>query len=247
MMVSRFVSANMLAILVGALAFAFISSQGATAADDPQASAPARLEFNRDIRPILSENCFQCHGPDAKQRKADLRLDAKEGAFAVREGYKILEPKNVDESELYQRLISEDPEEKMPPTKSGKSLNPEQIERIKRWIEQGAEWEGHWSSIPPKSSPAPAIDAATRHVRPDFLRNPIDNFILESMQARNLEPSPEAERSTLIRRLSLDLLGLPPTPEQAAAFAADSAPDAYERQVDKLLASAIPAEVAGHE
>ncbi len=191
---------------------------------------PAVVDFNRDIRPILSESCYQCHGPDRNQRKADLRLDQRAGLFRSADGTRIVVPGKPDESELWLRVTAEEEDLRMPPPKAGKRLTPDQVERIRQWIQQGAVWKGHWAYLPPSR---PALPGGPPH-RP---ANPIDRFIRARLQAEGLEPSPEADRPTLIRRLSLDLVGLPPPPEEVDRFVADTHPDAYEHLVDRLLAS----------
>ncbi len=195
---------------------------------DLAAAGPADVDFNRDIRPILSESCYQCHGPDHNKLKAGLRLDTREGLFRSKDGSTVVVPGKPADSELMVRITTEDAETRMPPPKVGKSLTPVQGDRIKRWIEQGAVWKGHWSYIPPSRpevSGSPVAD------------NPIDRLLRARIQAEGLEPSPEADRPTLIRRLSLDLIGLPPTPEEVDAFVNDGRLDAYEQVVDRLLAS----------
>src|SRR5262249_55918707 len=191
---------------------------------------PAAVDFNRDIRPILSESCYQCHGPDRNKRKADLRLDLRSGLFRSVEGTTIVVPGKPDESELLLRVSAEDEDLRMPPPNAGKRLTPDQIERIKRWIEQGAGWKGHWAYLAPSRPPVPRC-AKSPH--PD---NPIDRFIRARLASEGLEPSPEADRKTLIRRLSFDLVGLPPAPEEVEAFVQDTHPDTYEHLVDRLLA-----------
>ena len=197
---------------------------GAAAAED-------ELRFNRDIRPILSDNCFQCHGPDSAQRKADLRLDVEASAKRDVEGLRPIAPGSSHASELVKRLTSDDANERMPPPASGKQLTAQQIERLARWIDQGAKWERHWAFIPPTRPQPPAVKLSS------WVRNPIDAFVLARLEAEGLAPSPEADRTTLIRRVTLDLTGLPPTPAEVDAFLADAAPDAFERLVDRLLAS----------
>ncbi len=195
------------------------------------ADTPRPVEFNRDIRPILSDNCFQCHGPDHAQRKADLRLDVEASAKANVDGAAPITPGKLDESEFYRRITSDDPDEHMPPAASGKKLSSTQIELIARWIREGAAWQKHWSFIPPQRPATPPVrDTA-------WLRNPIDAFVLARLEQAGLSPSPQADKTTLIRRVTLDLTGLPPTPEEVDAFAADNAPDAYDRVVDRLLRS----------
>ncbi|MES2792845.1 MAG: PSD1 and planctomycete cytochrome C domain-containing protein, partial [Planctomycetota bacterium] len=179
----------------------------------------------------LSETCFTCHGPDQNKRKAELRLDTNEGLHALAGGPKVIVPGKPAESELLTRLTAESPEERMPPASTGKTLTPAQIELFKRWIEQGAEFKGHWAYIAPTLSPVPQVD------QPDFVRNDVDRFVLAELQEKGLVPSPAAERRVLIRRLFLDLLGLAPKPEDVEAFVADQSPDAYEKLVDHLLDS----------
>lgn len=195
-------------------------------------SAPAEtVRFNRDIRPILSDNCFACHGPDAATRKADLRLDTRDGLLADFYGDRVVAPGEPSGSLLFQRITATDPDDVMPPPKSGKTLAAAQKETIRTWIEQGATWEGHWA-YQPLERPAPPSVAAT-----PWIRNPIDRFILAGIERAGLRPAAEADRRTLIRRLSFDLLGLPPSPSEVDAFVADPEPNAYERLVDRLLAS----------
>jgi hypothetical protein len=204
-------------------------SQG-TATSTP--SKPT-IDFNRQIRPILSENCFTCHGPDEKQRKAKLRLDTKEGAFGeLRNGGHAIVPGNSAESELYLRITSDEPSKRMPLAKSGKHLKPEQIALLRQWIDQGAPWSSHWAFSPPTRSALPKVSDR------GWPRSPIDAFILARLESEGLRPSPEADKTTLIRRVTLDLTGLPPTPAEIDDFLADSSPEAYERVVDCLLRSA---------
>jgi hypothetical protein len=193
--------------------------------------ATSPLSFNRDIRPILSDNCFACHGPDKNQRKVDLRLDTEEGARADRGGYAPIVPGKPEESELYLRISAVDEKQRMPPVKFGKKLGQPQIELIHRWIEQGSKWQKHWSLIAAARSPLPQLKS------PAWPDNAIDHFILARLEQEGLPPSPEADKRTLIRRLSFDLIGLPPTPEQVEVFLADPSARAYEKQVDRLLAS----------
>jgi hypothetical protein len=196
------------------------------------AASPDRtVEFNRDIRPILSDVCYQCHGPDQAKRKAKLRLDTKEGAFADLGGRRALVPGDLENSELYRRITSEDDDERMPPPSSGRTLSRQQVELMKRWIEQGTKWQQHWSLITPRRPPLPRPKGAA------WLRNAVDAFILDRLEHEGLTPAPEADRTTLIRRLTLDLTSLPPTPGEVDAFLADNSPAAYEKVVDRLLAS----------
>jgi hypothetical protein len=189
------------------------------------------VDFKRDIRPILSNTCFQCHGPDDKKRKGDLRLDTKENAFRAIEGRRPFVPGKPQESEAFRRITTTDADDHMPPAKSGKQLSAKQIELLRKWIQQGAKWSEHWSFIPPERAPVPAVRT------PAWVRTPIDAFILARQEREGLHPSASAERETILRRLSLDLVGLPPTPEEITAFQADTRPDAYEREVERLLAS----------
>jgi hypothetical protein len=191
------------------------------------------IDFNRDVRPILSETCFQCHGPDKSKRQGNLRLDTREGAFAEIEGIgPVIVAGKPEESELVARICSEDPEERMPPPDSGRSLSKEQVETLRSWVEQGAQWKGHWAYLAPTRSAVPAVDGPA-----GFLRNDLDRFVLAKLNEKSLGPSPEADRASLIRRLSFDLTGLPPTPAEVDSFTSDMLPDAYERLVARLLAS----------
>jgi mono/diheme cytochrome c family protein len=198
------------------------------AADSP---LPAVVEFNRDIRPILSDNCFACHGPDKNQRQAELQLHTEAGAFADRGGYKVLVAGKPADSELYRRITAADAGLRMPPAKAGKQLTRRQTELIRKWIEQGAKWQEHWSRIAPKRPEPPKVDDAA------WSGNPIDRFILARLEQEGLKPSAEADRRTLARRLAFDLTGLPPEPEWVEAFEADQSAGAYEKLVDRLLAS----------
>ncbi len=207
------------------LALVSWSAAQAESKDDP-------VSFNRDVRPILSEFCFQCHGPDAKQRKADLRLDSDEQLFADRDGHRVLVAGDLAKSELFRRLTSADADEQMPPASLGKKPSQQQIELIRRWIEQGAKWEQHWSLIPPKR---PVLAQISNHK--SQISNPVDRFILTRLEREGLNPSPSASKATLLRRVTLDLTGLPPSLDEIDEFLNDAAPDAYERVVDRLLAS----------
>jgi hypothetical protein len=200
-------------------------------AEDHQPAAARPLRFTRDVRPILARHCYACHGPDEHQRKAKLRLDVKDGALDEREGGRPFAPGSIDDSEALRRIDSDDPTEQMPPGGRDKRLSPEQVEVLKAWVAQGAKWESHWAfERPVRPLPPPVHD-------PGWARNPIDLFVLARLDREGLRPSPEADPATLLRRACLDLIGLPPTPEQAAAFFRDDAPGAYERLVDRLLAS----------
>ena len=194
-------------------------------------AAEKKIEFNRDIRPILSENCYACHGPDSGARKAGLRLDTEEGAKSSRKGSSAVVSGKAMESELYKRIIATDAHELMPPPKSNKKLDENQKALLKRWIDEGAKWEGHWAFLSVKKPAVPKAEDAA------FVKNPIDNFILEKQRENSLGHSKEADKITLIRRLCFDLTGLPPTPEQLKNFLADNSAKAYETLVDQLLAS----------
>ena len=199
---------------------------------------PAQVQFNHDIRPILSENCFSCHGPDRAARKGKLRLDTAEGATEDIEGKSAIVPGNPEKGELYKRVTSTDYDEHMPPAKSERKLSERQIGLLKKWIEQGAKWDRHWAFIPPVRPELPKAAAiAGQAAQGAWVRNAIDNFTLARLEQEKLLPRPEADKQTLIRRLSLDLTGLPPTLAEIDAFLADTAPDAYEKLVERLLSS----------
>ncbi|MCA9028634.1 MAG: DUF1549 domain-containing protein, partial [Planctomycetaceae bacterium] len=187
--------------------------------------ADRRVDFNFDIKPILSDRCFICHGPDQEALQADLRLDMSEGAAGV------LTPAKPEQSELYRRITSVDPDERMPPENARGSLSPDEIDLIRRWIEQGAEYSGHWSFQPVKMVTVPDVGDTS------WPNCEIDQFILRRLREEGLEPADTASRETLIRRLTFDLTGLPPTLKEIDDFLADESPDAYERVVDRLLAS----------
>ncbi|MFO0881049.1 MAG: PSD1 and planctomycete cytochrome C domain-containing protein [Gemmataceae bacterium] len=196
-------------------------------ADGPPAKPTQKVDFNREIRPILTETCFACHGPDPKKRKADLRLDQRDAA--IKHG--ALVPGKSVGTEMFDRLVSTEPGKLMPPAKSGKKLTPSQIELIRRWLNEGGHYADHWAFVPPKRAPLPAVKNAA------WSRNPIDRFILARLEAEGLAPEPEADRVTLLRRVTLDLTGLPPTLAEVDAFLADQSPTAYEKVVDRLLKS----------
>jgi mono/diheme cytochrome c family protein len=188
-----------------------------------------KLEYNRDIRPILAENCFACHGPDSAARKAKLRLDVREEAIQAG----AVTPGSPEKSALIERIFSEDANDRMPPVKSRKSLTAAQKALLKKWIAEGAEYQPHWAYIPPQRPTPPQPQGTGRN----WVRNPIDQFVLAELEKRGLRPAPEADRRTLARRLSLDLTGLPPTPEEVERFVNDTRSDAYERYVDELMKS----------
>src|SRR5262245_7444554 len=192
----------------------------------PAFGAEKPVDFVRDVRPILAKNCFGCHGPDDKQRKAKLRLDVEESARAK----KAVVRGDPNASKLVQRVASGD-EDRMPPPDAGKALAPEQIELLKRWVKEGAKWGSHWAFEKPVKAPPPAVKFA------EWPRSTIDRFVLARLEAEGLRPSPEADKHTLARRVALDLTGLPPDSELVKRFLADSSPAAYERLVDDLLQS----------
>ena len=200
----------------------------ASGADAP---IPAVIEFNRDVRSILSEHCYACHGPDANKREAELRLDTEAGLFGKGAKKQPIVPSKLDESELVKRVSATAAEQRMPPAESGKTLSARDIAVLKKWVEQGAKWQGHWAFIKPVR---PAVPETTE---PGFTRNEIDRFVLARLQTANFKHAAEADRITLIRRLSFDLTGLPPTPEQVQQFLSDNSPDAYEKLVARILES----------
>jgi len=207
--------------LVGLLLCAAVPSYAQTKATDS-------IRFNRDIRQVLSDNCFACHGPDSANRKASLRLDTEEGLF--KGDYPVVIKGKPGESELLARISAKD-KGLMPPVKSHKKLTEAQKDAFRRWIEQGAPWEPHWSFVKPSRPELPAVKNKA------WVRNALDQFVLARLELMALSPMAETDRRTLIRRLTLDLIGLPPTPAEVEAFISDKSPDAYEKVVDRLLAS----------
>jgi hypothetical protein len=194
--------------------------------------AGAALSFNRDIRPILADHCFACHGPDEKQRKAGLRLDQEASSrHELKSGSVAIVPGKPEASALVHRITAADPEERMPPAEVKKPLSPEEIRLFTRWIAEGALYEGHWAYLPPPRPELPPV----RHS--SWPRNPIDRFVLAGIESAGLQPAPEASKAKLLRRVTLDLTGLPPTVEEVDAFLARDDPQAYEQVVDRLLAS----------
>jgi mono/diheme cytochrome c family protein len=215
----------------GGLAIALAASCAGVAtlvvqAQDQAAAQP--VSFNREILPILSNNCFACHGPDEKKRETKFHFDTQEGAFAKKG---VIERGNAAESLLVEKITEPDPKERMPPPDSGHSLTDKQIALLKRWIDEGAKWDTHWAYVPPARPELPAVKQT------QWVRNPIDRFILARLEREGMTPSPEADKTTLLRRLSYDLTGLPPTPAEVDAFLADRSPDAYEKRVEALLES----------
>jgi hypothetical protein len=207
----------------------FLALLAALAVTAPHAAEP--LRYNRDIRPILSDNCFSCHGFDPKHREAELRLDTAEGATADHDGVRAIVPGDVEKSELWVRLNNTDKDEVMPPPKSHKTVTAAQKEMLRSWIKQGAKYEPHWAFTPlaPVALPKTCLEG--------WARNDLDRFILTRLESEGLAPSAEAARETLIRRVSLDLTGLPPTLAEVDAFLADTSPQAFEKVVDHLLKS----------
>jgi hypothetical protein len=215
-----------------AVAGLFLLATSTTFAGIP-ASAKGKINFNRDIRPILSDRCFACHGPDGNKRESGLRLDLEKGLFEPLPKHsdkRAIVPGKVEESFAYQRMIATDPNDIMPPvTVPHLKLNQREKDLVKQWIEEGASWSEHWSFVTPKR---PELPVVTNQAWP---RNDIDRFVLARLEDEGLSPSPEAQKTALIRRLSLDLIGLPPTPEEVDAFVADTSESAYEKLVDRLL------------
>jgi hypothetical protein len=187
--------------------------------------AAEKLQYNRDIRPILAENCFACHGPDSAARKAGLRIDQRDEAIKA----EAIIPGKPDKSAAIERIFSEEKGKLMPPAKSHKKLTAAQKETLKRWVAEGAEYQPHWSFIAAKRPALPEVKNSK------WVRNPIDRFILAELEKQGLQPAPEADRRTLARRLSLDLVGLPPDPKDVEAFVNDRSADAYEQYVEKLM------------
>jgi len=219
-------------VVLSCLAGLLASSLHEAPAADTAAEPAQTIQFNRDIRAILSDTCFQCHGPDKNKRKAGFRLDTEEGAFAaLKSGGKAIVPADPKASELVRRIFAVNDKERMPPPQSGRQLTADQKDKIRRWIEQGARWQQHWAFIAPVRHPLPAVKNR------QWPRNGIDSFVLERLEKEGLAPSPEAERTTLIRRVTLDLTGLPPTPAEVDRALADTSEHWYERLVDRLLAN----------
>ncbi|MCU0709534.1 MAG: DUF1549 domain-containing protein, partial [Pirellula sp.] len=202
--------------------FVFVNGSNATRAEET-------LSFNRDIRPILADKCFACHGFDEKKREAGLRLDSFEGATSDRDGVRAIVPGDLQASAAWQRILSQDPDEVMPPPESHKNLKPEEKELIRRWIELGAPFQKHWSFEPIASPTVPAL--------PEGGRNPIDAFIAERLNREGLKMSEEADKTVLIRRVAFALTGLPPTIEEVDRYLADDSEQAYEKMVDRYLRS----------
>ena len=204
------------------------------------AAQSGRVDFQREIRPILSENCFQCHGPDEASRQAGLRLDRHDAAFASRPHGAAIVAGEAGTSLLYKRISAPDTATRMPPVYSRRSLTAAQIALLKRWIDEGAVWKEHWAFQPPVQAKPPAVTNAA------WARNPIDRFVLAALESKGLAPAPAADARTLIRRVALSATGLPPKPVEVEAFVADTAPGAYERMVDRYLASPHYGEQRAH-
>ena len=203
-------------------------------ADQASFRPQQRLDFNQDVQPILASNCFSCHGPDPEMRKANLRLDLEESAFRKRPGKRdAIVAGHPDQSELIRRIESKDPHELMPQSPQGeaKPMKPADIAILREWVAEGAHYRPHWAFERPTRAALPPVQPSQR------VQTPIDTFVLAGLHKEGLHPSPEADRRTLIRRVTLDLTGLLPTPEEVDAFVGDNSPSAYEHLVDRLLAS----------
>jgi len=189
------------------------------------------VSFNREVRPILADKCFACHGPDAAKREAELRFDQRQSATSEHDSGIAIVPGKPDASGLIQRIVSRDADLQMPPPDEGEPLTTGEVATLRRWITQGAAYERHWAFVTPTRPNVPTVEDKT------WPRNEIDYFILARLEGEQLGPSPRASRDTLLRRVTLDLIGLPPTIAEMDAFAADNSPGAYKRVVDRLLAS----------
>ncbi len=200
-------------------------------AESEESPAQSPVSYNRYIRPILSDKCFACHGPDSEAREADLRLDYAEDGDGYFGAWSVIEPGDPQGSELISRIHSDKSKLVMPPPKTKVELTAAEKSLLERWIQDGAGYEPHWSFVPPSQAPLPEVERA------GWVRNEVDRFVLARLEAEGIAPAPEADKRTLIRRVTLDLTGLPPTPEQVTAFVEDDSEDAYEKVVDRLLAS----------
>ena len=216
---------------LAAVALAVVLASVARLPGQTPGDAAGRVEFNRDIRPLLSDKCFTCHGPDPARRRTKLRFDLERDAKQDLGGRSAIVPGDAAKSVLIHRITADDPARRMPPPASGRTLTERDIQLLQQWIEQGAKWESHWSFVAPKRAALPEV------INHSSVRNAIDAFVLERLEREGLVLSPEADRTTLIRRVSLDLTGLPPTPSEVDAFLSDSSSNAYEKVVDRLLAS----------
>jgi hypothetical protein len=224
----RFVAAAASCFAVTLAGVVLVGQSGTPTVPAQEKPGQHAISFNRDILPILSNNCFACHGPDEKKRETKFHFDTKEGAF-LKPG--VIEPGNAAESLLIEMITHPDPNERMPPPDSGHSLTDRQIDLLRRWIDEGAKWDTHWAYTAPARAEPPAVRQSK------WVRNPIDQFILTRLEREGLKPSAEADKVTLLRRVTYDLTGLPPTPAEVDSFLADRSPDAYERRVDALLQS----------
>ncbi len=217
-------------ILIPALILTSCSSESGPR----QKQIPDIVDFNFHIKPILSDRCFTCHGPDANTREAGLRLDTEDGAFAALgedKDHHAIVPGIPDSSTILDRLTTDNPDEIMPPPASNLTVTEYEVALIRRWIEQGAQWKKHWAFTKPERPEVPAIN------NPDWANNPIDNFVARRLQQESLQPSPEASPEVLLRRAKFDITGLPPTIEELDAFLNDESPDAYEKALDRFFAS----------
>lgn len=217
------------ALLTGALAMALTTQSQAA---DKDKGAASKIDYNRQIRSLLSDNCFACHGPDDKERKGKLRLDDPvEALKPAKSGDHAIVPGDPSKSTLLERITSKDPDEVMPPPKTGKKLTPQQIALLRQWIQEGAKFDGHWAFSTPKRPASPAVKETK------WVRNDIDRFVLARLEKEGIKHAGEADKTTLIRRVTLDLTGVPPTPAEVDAFVADKGTNAFEKVVDRLLAS----------
>ncbi|MEK7728525.1 MAG: DUF1549 domain-containing protein, partial [candidate division KSB1 bacterium] len=198
------------------------------------AALPEKVDFNFHVKPILSDRCFKCHGPDNNARKAGLRFDTREGAFAAlgeKKDHHAITPGALERSEMFRRITSPSEEERMPPPRSNLALTEYEKALLGRWIEQGAEWKAHWSFLPVQQPALPKIKNR------NWVKSPIDHFILARLEKEKLLPAPEAKKEQLLRRLTFDLTGLPPTLAELDSFLSDDSPQAYEKTVARLLAA----------
>ncbi len=236
--ITNFVSLSAIILFLGAMFYSLggcnRTESSSVISDSLQAVLPDQVDFNFHVKPILSDRCFACHGPDPNTREGNLRLDTEEGAFAaidsLGERHAIVKG-NLNKSMLFQRIVSKDPDEMMPPANSNLTLNDYEIGILTKWIEQGAQWKEHWSFIPPTKPEVPKV------TQKEWVKNPIDNFVLNRLEQKGLKPAQEASKEILLRRVSFDLTGLPPTVAEVDAFMKDTSPNAYEKAVDRLLAS----------
>ncbi|TSD67302.1 DUF1553 domain-containing protein [Inquilinus sp. KBS0705] len=222
-------------VCIGCVLYSLSACHRSVSGADGEEEVPDKISYNFNVRPILSDKCYKCHGPDAGHREADLRLDIPESAYkALKDNptAHALVPGDPMMSEVYRRISTKDTSEQMPPISSNlKSLNPYEVEIIKKWIKQGAKYEKHWAFAAPKPQPVPQVD------NKEWPKNPIDNFVLQKMEQKGLEPSPEADKERLLKRISLDLTGLPPSLKLMDSFMADKSANAYEKVVNQLMAN----------